>query len=288
MRTVKSLVGSLRIHQKQAERLNLKPQTRLSGLLEKACLRLSAKESFQAAEADIEMLTGVSVGHSTQQRLVHRQSFEFPEAKQQVAEVSIDGGKVRLRNLKDSKSAWRDYKAVRLGGVYYGGFFQDNLALVDYVGCQPLTHPVVCLGDGHDGVWNLFRQIAPDSERWEILDWYHLKENLYKVGGSLKRLTQAEKWLWQGKTDQAKALFNDCHCKQARNFEAYLDKHRTRIVNYAYYQAEQLCSIGSGAVESAVNLLDRRLQISGAKWNLESVNPMLQLRCAYLNGQLAF
>ena len=288
MRTVKSLVGSLRIHQKQAERLNLKPQTRLSGLLEKACLRLSAKESFQAAEADIEMLTGVSVGHSTQQRLVHRQSFEFPEAKQQVAEVSIDGGKVRLRNLKDSKSAWRDYKAVRLGGVYYGGFFQDNLALVDYVGCQPLTHPVVCLGDGHDGVWNLFRQIAPDSERWEILDWYHLKENLYKVGGSLKRLTQAEKWLWQGKTDQAKALFNDCHCKQARNFEAYLDKHRTRIVNYAYYQAEQLCSIGSGAVESAVKQIDRRLQISGAKWNLESVNPMLQLRCAYLNGQLAF
>lgn len=288
MRTVKSLVGSLRIHQKQAERLNLKPQTRLSGLLEKACLRLSAKESFQAAEADIEMLTGVSVGHSTQQRLVHRQSFEFPQAKQQVAEVSIDGGKVRLRNLKDSKSAWRDYKAVRLGGVYYGGFFQDNLALVDYVGCQPLTHPVVCLGDGHDGVWNLFRQIAPDSERWEILDWYHLKENLYKVGGSLKRLTQAETGLWQGKTDQAKALFNDCHRKQARNFEAYLDKHRTRIVNYAYYQAEQLCSIGSGAVESAVKQIDRRLQISGAKWNLESVNPMLQLRCAYLNGQLAF
>ncbi|NJO77027.1 MAG: ISKra4 family transposase, partial [Leptolyngbyaceae cyanobacterium RM1_406_9] len=66
------------------------------------------------------------------------------------------------------------------------------------------------------------------------------------------------------------------------------DKHRTRIVNYAYYQAELLCSIGSGAVESAVKQIDRRLQISGAKWNVESVNPMLQLKCAYLNGQLAF
>jgi len=52
---VKSLVGSLRI-EGQAERL-LKAHTRLSGLLEKACLQLSAKESFQAAEADIEMLT---------------------------------------------------------------------------------------------------------------------------------------------------------------------------------------------------------------------------------------
>lgn len=288
MRTLKSLVGSLRLHAQQAERLGLKPHTRLSGLLEKVCLQLSAKESFQAAEADIEMLTGVTVGHSTQQRLVHRQHLEFPVAKQRVSEVSIDGGKVRLRHLKDSVSAWRDYKAVRLDGLYYGGFFQANSALVDYVSCQPLMHPLVCLGDGHDGVWNLFSDIAPDSERWEILDWYHLKENLYKVGGSLKRLTQAEALLWQGKTEAAKALFKDCQRKQARNFEAYLNKHRTRIVNYAYYQAEQLCSIGSGAVESAVKQIDRRLQISGAKWNVESVNPMLQLRCVYLNGQLAF
>ena len=285
---MKSLVGSLRIHEAQAERLHLKPRTRLSGLLEKACLQLSAKESFQSAEADIEMLTGVAVGHSTQQRLVHRQTFELPEAKQPITEVSIDGGKVRLRDLKDSESAWRDYKAVRLGGIYYGGFFQDNLALIDSVRCQPLMHPVVCLGDGHDGVWNLFREIAPQQERYEILDWYHLKENLYKVGGSLKRLAQAEALLWQGKTDEAKVLISDCQRKQARNFEAYLDKHRTRIVNYAYFQAEQLCSIGSGAVESAVKQIDRRLQISGAKWNLESVNPMLRLRCAYLNCQLAF
>lgn len=282
------MVGALRIHEAQAQRLNLKAHTRLSGLLEKSCLQLSAKESFHAAETDIEMLTGVAVGHSTQQRLVHRQTFEWPQAKQPVQEVSIDGGKVRLRNLPGSESAWRDYKAVRLGGIYYGGFFQENATLIDFVSCQPLMRPLVCLGDGHDGVWNLFRQIAPEQERWDILDWYHLKENLYKVGGSLKRLAQAEALLWRGQLDEAKALFAVCHRKQARNFETYLEKHRTRIINYAYYQAEQLCSIGSGAVESAVKQIDRRLQISGAKWNLESINPMLQLRCAYLNGQLAF
>jgi hypothetical protein len=162
----------LQIHEAQAQRLNLKAHSRLSGLLEKSCLQLSAKESFQAAAADIEMLTGIAVGHSTQQRLVHRQTFALPEAKQPVSEVSIDGGKVRLRELKDSESAWRDYKAVRFGGLYYGGFFQDNLTLLNYVNCQPLMHPLVCLGDGHDGVWKLFRQIAPESERCEILDWY--------------------------------------------------------------------------------------------------------------------
>jgi len=119
----------------------------------------------------------------------------------------------------------------------------------------------VCLGDGHDGVWNLFREIAPAPERWEILDWYHLKENLYKVGGSLKRLTQAEALLWQGKM-RRKPWSTIVNASKARNFEAYLDKHRTRIV-YAYHQAEQLCSIGSGA-SSAVKQIDRRLQISGA------------------------
>jgi hypothetical protein len=38
--------------------------------------------------------------------------------------------------------------------------------------------------------------------------------------------------------EDAKALFVDCRRKQARHFEAYLTKHRPRIVNYADYQAE--------------------------------------------------
>lgn len=287
MRQLNSLVGKLRVSQHQAEQLGVKRHSRMSGGLEKACLRLSANESFQDAEADIAALTGIAVGHSTQQRLVGRQSFELPEAKQGVSEISIDGGKVRLRDLQDSVSDWRDYKAVRLQGIYYAAFYQDNDSLVDYVHAQRFLFPVVCLGDGHDGVWNLFSEIAPSSSRCEILDWYHLKENLYKVGGSLKRLTEAEALLWQGQVEDAKALFVDCRRKQARNFEAYLTKHRTRIVNYAYYQAEQLCSIGSGAVESAVKQIGRRLQISGARWKIASVNPMLSLRCAYLNGQLA-
>ena len=41
------------------------------------------------------------------------------------------------------------------------------------------------------------------------------------------------------------------------------------------------------AVESAIKQIDRRLKISGAQWNADSINQMLRLRCAYLNGQLA-
>ena len=279
-------MGILKLRRSQTDQLGVKPYARLSGALEKACLRLSANESFQDSEADIAVLTGISIGHSTQQRLVGRQSFEAPEAKQGVNELSIDGGKVRLRDLQESDSPWRDYKAVRLQGIYYNAFFRDNDSLIDYVNSQPLLSLLVCLGDGHDGIWNLFREIATPEQRLEILDWYHLKENLYKVGGSMKPLRKAEALLWRGQVDAAKRLFADCKRKQARNFEKYLTKHHNRIVNYAYYQAEGLCSIGSGAVESAVKQIGRRLQISGARWNTISVNPMLNLRCAYLNGQL--
>ncbi len=53
-----------------------------------------------------------------------------------------------------------------------------------------------CIGDGYPGIWNLFQEIGVTEQRQEILDWYHVKENLYKPGGSLKRLKQAESLLW--------------------------------------------------------------------------------------------
>lgn len=57
-----------------------------------------------------------------------------------------------------------------------------------------------------------------------------------------------------------------------------------RIVNYQYYQAEQICSIGSGAIESTVKQIDRRTKISGAQWKFDNVPQILAHRCAYLNG----
>jgi hypothetical protein len=282
-------VGELKLKAKQLEKLGVKPRSRLSPLLQKCCLRLSANESYQNAESEIEALTGVKVSHSTQQQLVLLQDLPLPSALQAVGEVSVDGGKVRLRGEPQAGGYWRDYKTVRLQGIYSGAFFDDNQSLVDYVNSQELVNPLVCLGDGHDGVWNLVQQLGQSEQfsRWEILDWYHLKENLYKVGGSFKRLKAAEALLWQGQVEATKALFDNCRGRQVKNFMAYLEKHHSRLVNYSYYQAEQLCSIGSGAVESAIKQIGARSKISGAQWQIESVNQILSVRCAYLNGLLA-
>lgn len=82
----------------------------------------------------------------------------------------MDGGKVRLRGKPKAGCHWRDYKAVRLQSTYYGAFFDENQSLVDYVNSQHLVKPLVCLGDGHDGVWNLIGEFGSDqSSRCEIL-----------------------------------------------------------------------------------------------------------------------
>lgn len=272
--------------EKQARKLELKPYSQWSPYLEKCCLLLSANESYERAAEDIEVLTGVAVSHSTQQRLVHRQVFDVSQVKQTVEEMSIDGGKVRLRTPLGEACQWRDYKVVNLQEQSVAAFFQDNLSLVNWVNVQPLAELLIGLGDGHDGIWNIYEQIGNPLQRQEILDWYHLVENLGKVGGSQQRLDAAEACLWRGDVDGAIAQFNDWQHERVTTFIAYLNKHRHRIVNYGYYQAEGI-SIGSGAVESTVKQFDQRMKLSGAQWKKDNVPQVLRQRSAYLNGQFS-
>jgi hypothetical protein len=88
-------------------------------------------------------------------------------------ETSVDGGKVRLSKEEGEGSRWLDYMAVRLHGSYYGAFFLDNQALINYANSQPLSEVLTCLGDGHDGICNIILQLNPDGAEPEILDGYH-------------------------------------------------------------------------------------------------------------------
>lgn len=286
-RKLKSILGELHLTSEQAKRLQVKAGRQISPMLENCCLRVSANVSYQRTAEDIELLTGLSVSAKTQHRLVHRQSFEPPTMEEAVEEVSIDGGTVRLIVEPGEEPQWKQYKAVHLNPKkIHGAWLEDNPALLSWLNTQSFPAQVTCLGDGHDGIWNLFSQLPSEIERREILDWYHLMENLEKVGGSLKRLAQARSLLWRGNVDATVALFDDCQGHQAHCFCQYLRKHRHRIVNYDYLQAEGVCSIGSGSVESTVKQIDRRLKISGARWKRQNVPKVLAHRCAYLNNQL--
>lgn len=276
----------MRISEQQAQRLSVPGHSRWSPRLEQCCLLLSANESYQRAAEDIEVLTGLKVSHSTQHRLVERHTFDVPNVEQRVEEMSVDGGKIRLRTPLGQASRWQDYKAVNLHEQCVRAFFQENNDLVNWVNQQPLSGLLICLGDGHDGIWNIFKQIGEQAQRCEILDWYHLVENLAKTGEPKPRLDAAEACLWIGDVKGAIALFRDGQHPQVLNFITYLNEHRHRIVNYGYYQAEGL-SIGSGAIESTVKQIGRRVKISGAQWKSENVSQVLKHRTAYLNGQFS-
>jgi hypothetical protein len=266
--------------------LEVKAYTRWSPYLEQCCLLVSANESYERAAEDIEVLTGVTVTHRTQQRLVHRQTFQLPQVEGTVEAMSVDGGKVRLRTPQGQPSEWRDYKGVNLHECCVAAFFQDNEPLTHWVNTQVLSEPLTCLGDGPDGIWNLYAQIGTSTQSREILDWYHLVENLGKVGGSQQRLTAVEACLWQGDVEGAIAQFKDWQHERVTTFIGYLNKHRGRIVNYGYYQAVGI-SIGSGAIESTVKQVGQHIKISAAQWEKDNVPQVLKHRCAYLNGQFS-
>lgn len=269
----------------QAKKLEVKSHSQISPYLESCCLRISASVSYERATEEVKYLTGIKISKNTQQRLIHRQEFELPQTGSSVSELSVDGGNIRVRTPEGELSSWKGYKAIVLHDQQsIGASFQENEVIINWVNSQKLAPIVTCLGDGHDGVWNVVKEIVVDGEKREILDWFHLMENLHKIGGSNQRLFAARNLLWHGKIDETILLFSDGDLKQAENFCAYLEKHRHRIINYYYFQTEEICSIGSGAIESTIKQIDRRTKISGAQWKFKNVPQVLAHRCAYLNG----
>lgn len=254
--------------------------------MQKCCLLLVANESFKSAEQDIEMLTGIKISSSTQHRLVEKYEFKEELASKKIEALSIDGGKIRVRTPLGESSQWKDYKVCSLHTDVCVAFFQNNSGLVNWTNNQPKTRIITCLGDGHDGVWNLITKIGEDYERREVLDWYHLVENLHKIGGSIKRIKRVENYLWSGEIELALDEFKTSLRPSVVNFKRYINKHQARIPDYSLYQELGIC-IGSGSVESTIKRIGARIKIVGAQYNQENVPQYLKLRCAYLNHSLA-
>lgn len=279
-------MGFLSITSEQAKALGVSSGSRLSPHLELCCLRQSALVSYESASKEVTVQTGRTVSARTQQRLVQRHEFDLPVVVEPIEQVSLDGAMIRLRTPEGEKSDWKEYKAVNLVESHQGmAWFKEPEALLNWANALPMADQVWCLGDGHDGVWSLYAQIGREEQRTEILDWYHLMENLHKVPGSNNRLKEARALLWQGKVDEAIGHFEECRSDEARRFRGYLERHRERIPNYEYYQAEGI-PIGSGDVESFAKQINQRTKIVGASWSAKNVPQVLAQRCAYLCGQL--
>jgi hypothetical protein len=274
-----SLVGELELPNRKLKELGIEHQRRFSPGIEKICLIMTANKSFPQSEKDIKILSGLCISRNSLHRVVQR--YEEPEeniCKEEVKEIAVDGGSVCLKS-----GNWKQFKTARVNERYHIACFKDDELLVKKLEKLKKKETVYLLGDGHDGVWNVFKELS--CNKCEILDWYHLMENLYKYGVLLhpqkfskKRITNYKKLLWSGKKEKViKKLQVD------NNFRKYLEKHRGRLINYELHKIEKLSSIGSGAVESSVKQIAARTNISGARWNEQGIRKILSVRTAYLN-----
>jgi len=271
------------VGEKKARKLGLRPYTQTSPALTKCCLRLCAQNSFAQAEENVKVLMGLSIGHSSLHRFMEEAEIPQAEATTKVNSASIDGGKVSLR--REGGREWKDYKAVTLSDGTCEAFFQQAEQLQAWSEQQPLSPIFTCLGDGHDGVWRLTTNFGGSlvSIRREVLDWFHLVENLHKV----QMLPPMRKWLehllWYGAVESALRFLSPIKQHQSQCFQNYLRKHRQRLPDYHLYQQLGL-PIGSGKVESTIKQIGFRVKLAGASWSQRNVPKILRLRTAFLNN----
>ena len=100
--------------------------------------------------------------------MVHRTEFKNTKVDEEIKELSVDGGKVKLRTPLGEACQWRDYQGISLNKEVKLAVFQDNQSLIDWVNQQPLGSKIACLGDGHDGIWNIIKEIGNKKQRHEI------------------------------------------------------------------------------------------------------------------------
>lgn len=154
------------------------------------------------------------------------------------------------------------------------------------------THPcVTVLGDGAEWIWNLASEHLPQAAG--VLDIYHLLEH---VGGAMRGMggtedairtrcdaarqavlsegkSGLERWLGGAFAEFATGTSTE----PLLDLAAYAAKHPTRL-GYADRLASGR-SIGSGAVEGGIKqLLNLRMKRTGARWRVEHVGPLVELR----------
>lgn len=171
------------------------------------------------------------------------------------------------------------------------------LRQVQAAGLIPEDQVRLCvLGDGAKWIWNQVTTLFPTAV--QILDYYHCREHVHKVGALQFHddAVQAQEWveamlarLFWGYVDWAieglEALppRDDQTAEEIRKLIGFLRNNAARL----HYRSARKGGypIGSGGIEGANKSISHvRLKRSGAWWYLAQANHMLALRCAIYNG----
>ena len=243
--------------------------------------------------------------------------MEQPRDKKGTLYIETDGASVNTR-VKDNDSTWRENKlAVAFtsddirwwtanDGERRHAFIQKPiycsligsaadfkchvLALALRAGYGKYTETVF-ISDGATWIRNMIQEIFPDA--LQILDFYHLCENVHKYARGLFGVSESQE---EARKKWAKDICDSLKKSQYRqvlkelgedsvvnvdgtlfNLHGYISNNINNI-DYSEYQQRGLF-IGSGIVESAnKTILQDRLKRAGMRWNIQCAQAMLSLR----------
>ena len=280
-----------------------------SQMLKRALNMEVNKETVRTVTEKVGQMVFESDTKKAEQALKSIHEIEYnPEEAKGVLYIMTDGAAVNTRVKDENGSTWRENKTVisfsdkdmikrKDGGNIivnkeYAAFigkaetFKGHVLTTAVNAGYGKTQDVVIIGDGATWIRNMGHDLFPEAI--QILDLYHLKENIYKY--AKHKFSQNEKaytpWaeafidkMEKGKVSEALNLLPEDEKLPTGvpNLRVYINNNIDKI-DYPTYKAKGYF-VGSGAVESANKvILQRRLKQSGMRWSVSGAQFVLSLR----------
>ena len=256
--------------------------------------------------------------------------FKYSLTKKGVLYIQADGAALNTRIKDDNGSSWRENKLGEVftsDNIYYwtnskgkrehiinkreyvsfvgsvDGFKKHLLACAVRNGYGQIKE-VVFLGDGATWLRNMVSEVFPDAI--QILDYYHLCENVYEYAKALFNKDARKYKPWALKIcDLLKDSQSDLVLKELEpyrniklddgtvNLYGYIQNNINNI-DYVTYEKKGYF-IGSGAIESGNKIvLQDRLKRAGMRWNVDTAQAMVTLKAKeesklwYIDVELPF
>jgi len=233
---------------------------------------------------------------------------EEDEKEDMVLYVMTDGAAVNTRVEDENGSTWRENKTVMAftnkdmirrkdgGNIIinkeYAAFigsaeeFKGHVLSAAVNAGYGKAKEVVIIADGAAWIRNMGKELFPDAT--QILDIYHLKENIYTYAkhkfsqNEREYVPWAEAFIGRIEKGDAEEALNQLPEEETLpagivNLRTYITNNMEKI-NYSVYK-EKGYFIGSGAIESANKvILQRRLKQAGMRWSVPGAQALLTLR----------
>lgn len=243
-----------------------------------------------------------------EETLANIHTIDIEEKENSVLYIEVDGAAVNTRVEDENGSTWRENKTVlvfRDKDMIHrkdGGHIIVKKEYIPYIGTSEdfkkymleaavragygRIKKVVVIADGAQWIRTICNEIFPDAVL--ILDWYHLKENIYDYakhkypGNTAKYTAWAEAAITMIEKEQVDKLLSllpedekiPAGCVNLRH---YITSNTDRIKYRKYKEAGYF--VGSGAIESGNKLIvQQRLKQAGMRWSVKGAQFVLSLR----------